>query len=228
MSIRMNKQWSYNLCVIVVMIICNMVSCKQKTVNQQQLEAYIAQTDHGLIYTHDDKRVKASVKYKPFDFLVDQQLQAITSFSGNTIDSLRGIYAKNLYFVLHLTSRDQEVLSGFSGDAHTFSEMVEKLSFDMGNYVSLTTEKGDTLQMVDFVYPRMYGMSGSTDIMFAFENKIPSDTHELSFNLSEFGLNIGKMKFTFTVKDIISVPKLTFTKNNDNKQKQHHNTANPQ
>lgn len=214
MKLQMVSKHGYWIYIVFLSALFGFISCRQSIVDHKQMEAYIEKSVNGLTKANDDKKIKVSVTFRPSDFLVEQQLQSMKPFTRQTIDSLRTMYGRNIYFVLHLAYRDKEVLTGFADDVAKFSDMVDKFSFEMGNYVSLTTEKGDTLQLLDFVYPRMYGMSGSTDIMFSFENKIKPGTNELNFNLSEFGLNTGKMQFPFKVKDIASVPHLNIMPEN--------------
>lgn len=209
-------KFKYSLIFLIIPIILCFGSCKPSAVNSKQMEAYIEKSGNGLIKSNNEKQVKVSVNFRPSDLLVEQELKAFPYTTLKTIDSLRNIYQKNLYFVLHMSYKEQEVLTGLVGESNKFSEMVEKLSFEMNNYISLTTDIGDTLQLLDFVYPRMYGMSGGTDIMFVFENKIHSGIEELHFNLNECGLNIGKMQFPFKVRDIYSIPRLTFSTNTIN------------
>lgn len=188
------------------------MSCSKKVVDQKKMESYLSKPQNGLVQEEVKEKLKVVVQFRPSCLILKQHLKAINSTSQATIDSLSKIYNKNLYFILRMTYDDQELLSIYANDHKKFSEMVSRLSFEMDKYISLTTADKDTLQMVDFIYPRMYGMSGNTEIMLVFENKL-SNFDMLFFNIDEFGLNQGKMKFKFKYRDIKAVPQLTFKEN---------------
>ena len=48
--------------------------------------------------------------------------------------------------------------------------MVNQLAFGMREKVHVYTQKKDTLEMLDYNYPRMYGMSPTTDILLIYKN----------------------------------------------------------
>lgn len=195
--------------IILSALLLLSASCRQP-IKHDKLVEYIAKPSHGLKQADSTGRLKISVAYRPSAFLIEQELQAKPGYNQNTVDSLSAIYNKNLYFVLSMSYNGQEILTSFAGDAQKFSEMVNTLSFGMGGYVSLTTSGNDTLGLLDYAYPRAYGMSSGTDMLFAFENKIKPGVKTLFFNIADFGLGMGKKRFEFRVKDIKNVPSLEF------------------
>jgi len=99
--------------------------------------------------------------------LVDQEIGG-EKVSKTEIDSLRKKYNKYLYFNLSMSRNNKELLSTTPQNRNEFGAMVSQLAFEMGNKVHLFTENRDTIEIADFVCPRMYGMSKATTIMFVY------------------------------------------------------------
>jgi hypothetical protein len=65
--------------------------------------------------------------------------------------------------------------------------------------------------MADYIYPRMYGVSNETTLMFVFpRDKISTKNSHLNFTVNEFGLNTGEIRFKMETSKIINEPKLEF------------------
>ena len=89
--------------------------------------------------------------------------------------------------------------------------MVNQLAFGMDQKVHLFTQSKDTLEMADFIYPRMYGMSRATTIMFVFPRETePLNEAYLNFTIEDLGLYTGEVKFKIDTKKIKNEPKLKF------------------
>jgi hypothetical protein len=91
-----------------------------------------------------------------------------------------------------------------------YGDLVQTLSFRMGDYVTLTTDANDTIPVSDFVLNRTYGFSNSTDLLFVFDRKKAEEKEWVQFNLNECGLGIGNQHFRFKMDDIKSIPVVTF------------------
>jgi hypothetical protein len=200
-----------NKATIILSTIIALGSSCNSYMSQEQLVKYITNPKHGLVQEKSIAGINMKVVYRPSDFLVQQELMTDTIIDKQKLEKLQQTYGKNIYFLLSVSRSGQEVLTGLAGDAQQFSEMVSKLSFGMGENVLLVSSENDTIPMLDYIYPRMYGMSQSTDILFAFEKKnIKADY--LEFKMKEFGLQTGDVNFRFRVKDILKTPKLKFSK----------------
>ena len=87
--------------------------------------------------------------------------------------------------------------------------MVNQLAFGMGQKVNIFSQEKDTLTLLDFVYPRMYGMSRSTDILFVYPRTKQDLKHDyLNFTIEDLGLYTGEVKFKIPTKIIKNEPKL--------------------
>ena len=185
-----------------------MLGACNHAMDEKSLSAYIADPDHGLIQEKMANGVSFKVIYRPQDFLVKQEMDAGLARTDMAIARLHEQYNKQIYFLLSISKNNQEVLNSLAGDRESFSEMINRLAFGMGENVTLVTSESDTLEVVDAIYPRMYGMSNSTDILLAFKNKEIKKAEYLKLTLKDLGLNTGNIDFKFNTKDIKRTPKL--------------------
>lgn len=87
--------------------------------------------------------------------------------------------------------------------------MVNQLAFGMKDKVYMYTQSKDTLEMTDFIYPRMYGMSSATTIMFVYpRDKDALKEDYINFTIEDLGMYTGEVKFKIELKKLITEPKL--------------------
>ncbi len=133
---------------------------------EEDLLAYIREPRHGYLHQKTVNDIDFSLLYKPTDLMVAGELSVESAPAG--IDSLRHRYGQYMYFVLSMSAKNRELLNHVAGDRSRFGAMVNALSFYMDRNVHCFTPEKDTLPMIDFIYPRMYGMSRSTDILLVY------------------------------------------------------------
>src|SRR5690606_33729236 len=136
-----------------------------------------------------------TLAYRPTDLLVNQEIDS-DEISEDMVEELRDKYKNYLYFNLSISKNNQELLSTTPKNRNEFGAMVNELAFGMRDNVNLYTKSKDTIDMIDFVYPRMYGMSRTTTIMFVFpreEEHLNEDF--LNFTVEDIGLFTGEVKF---------------------------------
>ena len=109
-----------------------------------------------------------------------------------------------------MSKNNQEVLNALVRDKGEFGAMVHQLSFGMEDRVHLFTEKKDTIEMTDFIYPRMYGMSNSTDILFVFPKQNSLESKTLNFTVEDLGFYTGEVKFKIPTEKIKNQPQINF------------------
>lgn len=151
----------------------------------------------------DVNGIHIKLTYRPTEMLVYQELNGRDSVSKQDIKEARERYGKQHYFVLSISQGGKEILSN-AADRQRFSMLVNQFAFGMGQCVTLTTAERDTLPLLDFNYPRYFGMAPSTDILFAFE-KEKKGTEYLDFSLNEFGLKTGNTRFRILIKKIKNI-----------------------
>ncbi|WP_271768886.1 hypothetical protein [Aquimarina algiphila] len=199
-----------NKLIIILTGYVLLTSCSTKTFDSSEaLLAYIKEPGNEYVYTKTVNGVDFSLLYKPTDILVHQEITGKPS--EGKIDSLRNKYKKYLYFTLSMSKNNQELLSNVAKDKQRFGAMVNELAFGMEEKVYLYTPKKDTIIMADYIYPRMYGTSGATTMLFVYprEEKV-TNAEFMTFTVGDVGLYTGEVKFKIPTKIMNNEPKLKF------------------
>ena len=189
-----------------------LISCKSKLVGEGNLIEYTKDPQHGLIQTKETGVVKTEISYRPTDQIVWQELKGMKKemITDSLIENKRKEYGNYYYFILSISVGDKDLLHGGSNTEEQFAENLNRLSFHMPEYTWMKAGK-DTIPLADYQFPRMYGMTKSTQVLLAFE-KPEKETPEIKITLEDIGIGIGKQTFIFETKAIQSVPELDFGK----------------
>jgi len=192
----------------ILLFLVLIIGCTNKTFKtEQELWIYIKDDSNGYTQHKNVNGYDFTLLYKPTDILVQQELGG--SKDAEKISALRKKYSKYMYFNLSMSKNNQEILSMAPNNRNEFGAMVNQLAFGMGTKVHLYTQQKDTLALLDFVYPRMYGMSRSTDILFVYPRDEKYLTNEyLNFTVEDLGLYTGEIKFKIPTKNLKNEPKL--------------------
>ena len=200
-----------NIRIVLFVFVLQFFSCNQNTFNSEaELIDYLKDEKNGYIQHKSINGYDFTLMYKPTDVLVKQEL-GDNGFSKDKIKKLRAKYSKYLYFNLSMSRDNQELLSTTPKSRNEFGTMVNQLAFGMQDKVNLFTKQKDTIDLIDFIYPRMYGMSKATTIMFVYprdEKKLKEDV--LNFAIEDLGLYTGEVKFKIETENIKNEPKLLF------------------
>lgn len=113
-----------------------------------------------------------------------------------------------------MSSNNKELLSTVPQNKNEFGALVNQLAFNMGEKVHVFTQSKDTLVLQDYVYPRMYGMSNSTSMLFAYlkDEKQLEETY-LNLTINDLEIQTGEVKFKIPTSIIKQQPKLSFETN---------------
>lgn len=190
------------------MHILAVTSCRKNTFkNKKALYTYLKNEENGYIQSKSVNGTTYTVLYKPTDLLV---LQALDTISEIGVNQLREKYGKYLYFSLQFSKNGKPLLSTVA-DRQVFGRMVNQLSFAMGEKVHLYTHEKDTLRLLDYHYPRMYGMHPSTNMLFVYpRGESFLNSEYLVLSIEDFGLQTGDLKFKFETEKIKREPKIKF------------------
>ncbi|MGP1994260.1 hypothetical protein D9V96_020435 [Zobellia laminariae] len=186
-----------------------MFSCKQSTFDSpEELMSFVVNPENGYRQERSVNGIDISITYRPTDMLVQQELSK--GDGKEKVDSLRAKYIKYMYFNVSLGKNGQEVLNGMAGNSNKFGTMVNQLAFGMREKVHVFSKTKDTVELADYIYPRLYGMGGNTSMLFVY----PRDKKLLKndfFNITieDIGLNTGEVGFKIPVKPIKNEPVLT-------------------
>jgi hypothetical protein len=196
--------------ITILLLFIVFYSCSSKTFDKKQdLWTYLKNPDNGYLQQKNINGYDFSLLYKPTDLLVAQELGENTS--KERITALREKYQKQLYFTLSMSRNGKELLSTTPKNRQEFGAMVNQLAFGMGEKVHLFTQNKDTLELLDYNYPRMYGMSQSTTMLFVYprdEKQLREET--LNFTIQDLGTYTGEVKFKIETYKIRNEPRLKF------------------
>ncbi len=201
----------YKLCIIAIFIGSFFTGCNQKTfTSEEALWGYMKEESSRYIQYKSVNGVNFSLTYRPTDLLVNQELRS-NNASVMLIDSLRNKYKKYMYFNLAMSINNQEVLTSMAGNKNKFGAMVNQLAFGMAERVHLYTSKKDTIAMLDYIYPRMYGMSNSTNILLVYprDKKIVEEEY-INLSIEDIGLFTGEISFKIPTTPLKNEPVLDF------------------
>ncbi len=190
-----------------ILILC-FSSCKnQEFSSRDQLYNYISKEDNGYLVVKQLGEVNVELMCKPTDLVVWENLPE--NFTKGMVENYRTQFEDNLYFLLRISVNNNDLLKQLPRDNNDFANWTNKLTFGMGQEVSLQNEKGEEFALKDYVYPRMYGSSRANTMMFIF-SKTSDFTDDMIFTLNEFGLGTGELNFRISSDKIINQPKLEF------------------
>jgi len=186
----------------IIIILLTITSCTKTFNSEKELLDYIQDESNGYIHHKTVNGVDFTLLYKPTDLLVKQELGDDMG-NKNKIMELRNKYSKYLYFNLSMSVNNKELLSVAPKNRNEFGTMVNQLAFGMKDKVHLYNAKKDTIELLDYVYPRMYGMSHATSMLFVYprdEKKLKEK--ELNFTVEDLGLYTGEVKFKINAEKL--------------------------
>lgn len=183
-------------------------SCAQKTFDtNEELIEYVNNPENGYSQQKSVNGVDYEITYRPTDMVVKQLLN--NNYKNEEVDSLRNEYGKYIYLNLSLSKNNKEILNSMVKGRVEFGAMVNQLAFKMGKKVHLMNQARDTLELLDYIYPREYGMGRTTNMMFVYsrnQNLLKGDYIQLT--IEDIGLSTGEVGFKIASKLLKNEPKL--------------------
>jgi len=196
---------------VVLLATVFILSCNRHKIfdSEKELWVYLNDIDNEYTQSKNINNIEFSLLYKPTDILVAQNLGG--KVSDSLVNVLREKYDKYLYFTLSMSSSNKELLSTVPKNKNEFGALVNQLAFNMDENVHVFTQSKDTLALYDYVYPRMYGMSNSTSMLFAYlkDEKQLQEAY-LNLTINNLGIQTGEVKFKIPTSIIKQQPKLSF------------------
>jgi hypothetical protein len=197
-----------------LLLIFFVLACSPSAMTEEELQAFVADADHGLRQSVEVNGYQAELTYRPTDLWVKQEIGDKPA-TAQEVDALRKKYSDYYYFVLSLSRGNKEALHTMEGGMGQYSELVQVMSFRMADYVTMTTSASDTIPVGDSMLNRTYGLSQSTDILFVFNKEKAKNKDWVQFNLNEFGLGLGNQRFRFDRRKLDKAPSIKFNTNNE-------------
>lgn len=198
--------------LLQIIMIISLMSCSTKSFdNEKDLLDYLNNPDYGYLQQKNVNGYDFSLLYKPTDLLVQQELSNNVDIEKIKIQKLRDQYGKYLYFSISISKEGKELLSTTPKNRNEFGSMVNRLAFGMRDKVHLYNQHKDTLNLLDYNYPRMYGMGKATTMLFVYpkDQKYLQDEY-LNFTIEDLGTYTGEIKFKIETEKIKKQPQLSF------------------
>jgi hypothetical protein len=209
MNTREDKNLNKDMIKFYIAIICVVLSgCASQELSLDELQSYIADEDNGLQLSAEANGTKISVTYRPTDLWVHQEISD-AAVDKTVVDALRKKYSAYYYFIVSFSRNNKEAVHQMNS-MEDYGDLVQTMSFRMSQYAVLTTAKQDTIPVSDFMMNRTYGLSSSTDVLFAFNKEKVKANDWVQINLKEFGLGLGNQRFRFITKNLEETPFLHF------------------
>lgn len=196
--------------LVFLSLILLVSACGPKSFDSKEaLLIYLKDIDNGYHFQKSVNGIDYSLTYRPTDIMVAQSIG--DGHHRGEVDKLREKYADYLYFNLSMSANGRELLSQNLGGRAEFGAMVNQLAFGMADKVSLIGQKRDTMALLDYTYPRMYGMGASTDMLLVYEKKADAMQQDyLLFAIRDLGYGTGEVSFRIDTKKIKQQPQLNF------------------
>jgi hypothetical protein len=169
-----------------------------------ELVHFLRSPENNLSYEtqHDDLTI--SLSYKPTDLMVYQEL-GDSPADYTQLSNLQKKYDGYYFFILSLSHDTTN--SQVTG---SFFEKVQHLSYNLNDYVNLTTSSMDTIFVGEFAPARSISTDKASDIIIVFKKEKSKGQEWIQVNLNEFGLGVGDQQFKFHIDDLEQVPRLKF------------------
>lgn len=173
-------------------------------VDKKTLLEYTNNARNGLVKEETSEAIVYSLKYKPVDLIIAQDLLVNPAYNR---DSLRNLYSDCMYFTLSVSQDSSEIFSRQRGN---YTELLKTLSFGLGEKIRMIkTDHKPEIYLGDFVYPRLYGSTPQASVLLCFKDKALNTAGDLTIYIKDFINNSNEeLKFSFLQKDIAQTPSL--------------------
>lgn len=197
---------------LLFLLIFNQACNGPEAVNSpEELNKYITDPANGMVKKLGSNDYQVIVQYRPADSFVAQEIGSDpVEFTAEQVEALRNKYSDYTYLVLNVSTTKGNVLYSSTERRHNFSDLLHKLAFRLNEYVNLRSSSGSDLELVDFIYPRLYGKAGTTSVLLVFEKFNPAVDKQIHFQLKEFGLGTGVFECEFITEELLQSPHLQF------------------
>jgi hypothetical protein len=183
------------------------IGCKSSHVGKEDLLKYVQDKEHGLVHKITSNGIGMRVSYHPKELLVLQELRGNNKLNEKQLEAARKKYSGQEYFMMGLSRNDKEVIREL-GSFDRYSDMLQVLSFQMADKITLVSENKDTIPIKDYVFQQTYGMSSENTLLFVFDASKLNKASTWTMHVNEFGLGTGNQKFVFRRHDVERMPAL--------------------
>ncbi len=196
----------------LISIVIGFISCSNSTATfgrRDLMISHLKNEENGYSHHKEINGIKINLIYWPTDLLVQQDLPE--NYTSKDIAKSRKKYEERLYFILSFSINQQEIINSFEGNQREFGEWVNQISFGMEEQVRLVTKNRDTVVLTDYIYPRMYGMSSSTDLLLVYPRAdILAGGDSFKVILNDKNLGLREVEVELQTAPIKKQPRLEF------------------
>lgn len=183
------------------------VSCTQSFDDKKGLTTYLSDEANGYFFSKNINSVDYILQYKPTDIMVIQENE---NPNKEELKLLREKYKKNIYFTISMEKDGNELLNKIEGDRERYLALVNDLTFKMNEKIVLQSGK-DTIPMLQYNYPRAYGMAKATTLLLIYPRNLDVlKKKSLQLKINDIGFATGEVNFKIDNNKIINEPFLTF------------------
>ncbi|MBR8534955.1 hypothetical protein KDU71_05230 [Carboxylicivirga sediminis] len=193
--------------MLALFVFLLLIASCQKQLSHPEFLEYINNPDNGLLQEKEINNVSVSLQYWPQELVTYQEFQGLDSISTQVYLNELANYKQYHYIKLKLSAHGQGLLHAYVRDRFKYSQLVNTLSFGMGQNAYLIKQPTDTLEFVDCFIPRYYGINTSTDLMLIYKADKDLDT-DFRFQLKDLDIGTGELSFTITKDAILNIPDL--------------------
>jgi len=209
---RLNRLIIFPIAFLIALLL-NSCESKLNFSDEDHLRAFLVEEDNGLIKTRQHMGYRFEVSYVPPDMLVNLDVKSLHNKNPD-IDSLRKKYSRHYYFQLSMTRNGDAIDRNLQGGISQYRVLKNKLIYGLYDQIFMSTKNSDSIGITDYIYPRLYGLNHSTNILFFFnKEEVLADDKILVVNLKDVGINNRKLKFQFNLEKIQRNMEIDFNKN---------------
>jgi|GEM_PF-706199 len=190
----------------VVLVSSVFTGCNRPYTHEQDLLSYVQNPDNGLVQQRIVNETHISVMLRPTDLLVAQEIRHAPELPYS-IDSLRAMYSDKLYFVLSFSNKGNEIENQFLNDRNQYQKAVAYAAAGMQQDIAAVAGN-DTVPLIGYIYPRMYGSTEKNDIMLVFERDRLLKPNAFRLLIKDRMFGLGIQEFVFHKEDIDKIPAL--------------------
>lgn len=112
-------------------------------------------------------------------------------------------YEGYYYFTLNIERTDVrgDLLKALADDEESYNELIQYVSFNIQNDLSLITDKGDKLSCTVSLFERTYGMKNGLQFSLAFQRPT-YNPESITFSLNDKVLGNGPIKVIFNKEEL--------------------------
>ena len=196
--------------ILIALALITVAGCQQK-VSPKSYVSYCRDSKNGLIKQKNIGDVTVKVDYMPLDLIAINELKR-NNITEQEINDIKSTYGNAQYYHMQIKMSDNPEVNITNTHVNTELDLEKRLnylSFQMQRDIALV-ESGDTLKPIMFNFERSYDVSEFRSFMVAFETPQKPSAADKTFILDTPVLRTGPIKFTFSQKDISSLPPLKF------------------